>query len=93
MGAILPTSIDADGGKEGYDLALTAAVAEAVSIPVIASGGAGSKEHFYDVLTEGKAAAALAASVFHYQSFSIAAVKAYLAARGVPVKYEQDPEI
>ncbi|MGI6659904.1 MAG: imidazole glycerol phosphate synthase subunit HisF [Dethiobacteraceae bacterium] len=93
VGAILLTSIDADGGKEGYDLALTAAVAETVSIPVIASGGAGSKEHFYDVLTEGKAAAALAASVFHYQSFSIAAVKAYLAARGVPVKYEQDPEI
>lgn len=85
VGEILLTSIDADGAKAGYDLPLTAAVAQAVSIPVIASGGAGSKEHFYTVLTDGQAAAALAASVFHYQQLTIAEVKEYLAARGVAV--------
>lgn len=85
-GEILLTSMDADGSKNGYDLALTRAVAEAVGIPVIASGGAGSAEHIYAVLTEGKADAALAASIFHYRETSIGAVKAYLRERGVPVR-------
>ncbi|GAB6931698.1 imidazole glycerol phosphate synthase subunit HisF [Calditerricola satsumensis] len=85
-GEILLTSMDADGSKDGYDLALTRAVAEAVGIPVIASGGAGSAEHIYAVLTEGKADAALAASIFHYGETSIGAVKAYLRERGVPVR-------
>ncbi|HZK24610.1 MAG TPA: imidazole glycerol phosphate synthase subunit HisF [Oscillospiraceae bacterium] len=92
-GSILLTSMDCDGAKGGYDLPLTAAVAEVAAIPVIASGGAGSKEDFYTVLTEGKAAAALGASVFHYQQFSIAEVKEYLAARGVPVERERNTEI
>lgn len=87
-GEILLTSMDCDGGKDGYDVALTAAVANAVNIPVIASGGAGTMEHFHEVLTDGKANAALAASVFHYKEFSVAEVKKYLAERGVPVRYE-----
>ncbi len=86
VGSILLTSMDRDGVQDGFDLALTAAVAEAVNIPVIASGGAGSLEHFYTVLTAGKAAAALAASIFHYQQISIAELKEYLAARGVAVE-------
>lgn len=85
-GEILLTSMDADGTKDGYDIALTRAVSEAVSVPVIASGGAGKLEHFYDVLTEGKADAVLAASVFHYGQFSIREVKEYLKARGVEVR-------
>lgn len=85
-GEILLTSMDADGTKDGYDVALTRAVAEAVGIPVIASGGAGKLEHFYDVLAEGKADAVLAASVFHYGQFSIAEVKKYLRERGVEVR-------
>ena len=85
-GEILLTSIDADGHKSGYDMALTAAVADAVSIPVIASGGAGGPEDIYRVLTEGKADAALAASIFHYGSYTIAQVKEYLAGRGVSVR-------
>ncbi len=85
-GEILLTSMDADGTQAGYDIALTRAVAEAVSIPVIASGGAGRVEHFYQALTEGKAEAALAASLFHYRQLSIAQVKAYLHSRGVPVR-------
>lgn len=85
-GEILLTSMDADGTKDGYDIALTRAVSEAVSVPVIASGGAGKLEHFYDVLTEGKADAVLAASVFHYGQFSIREVKEYLRARGVEVR-------
>ncbi len=85
-GEILLTSMDCDGTQGGYDIELTRAVADAVSIPVIASGGAGSLEHFYEVLTVGKADAALAASLFHYQQLTIAQVKAYLAARGVPVR-------
>ncbi len=85
-GEILLTSMDADGTQAGYDIALTRAVAEAVSIPVIASGGAGRVEHFYQALTEGKAEAALAASLFHYRQLSIAEVKAYLHSRGVPVR-------
>jgi len=85
-GEILLTSMDCDGTKAGYDLELTRMIAENVSIPVIASGGAGTKEHFYDALTEGKADAALAASLFHYKELEIADLKDYLAGRGVPVR-------
>lgn len=85
-GEILLTSMDADGTKDGYDIALTRAVSEAVSVPVIASGGAGKLEHFYDVLTEGKADAVLAASVFHYGQFRVREVKEYLKSRGVEVR-------
>ena len=85
-GEIVLTSMDADGTKAGYDLAMTAAVARAVDIPVVASGGAGHPEHLYQVLTAGGAAAALAASIFHYNEFGIPATKAYLAQRGVPVR-------
>lgn len=85
-GEILLTSMDCDGTKSGYDIELTKAVAGAVSIPVIASGGAGTMEHFYDALTEGKADAALAASLFHYKELEIKEVKKYLAGRDVPVR-------
>lgn len=85
-GEILLTSMDCDGTKAGYDIELTRAIAEAVSIPVIASGGAGTLEHFYDALTEGKADAALAASLFHYKELEIMEVKDYLAKRGVSVR-------
>lgn len=85
-GEILLTSMDADGTKDGYDIALTRAVSEAVSVPVIASGGAGKMEHFYDVLMEGKADAVLAASVFHYGQFRVREVKEYLKERGVEVR-------
>ena len=85
-GAILLTSMDGDGTKEGYDLALTRAVAESVSIPVIASGGAGQLSHFYDALTEGKAEAVLAASLFHYKELEIRQVKEYLRERGISVR-------
>ena len=85
-GEILLTSMDCDGTKAGYDIALTRQIAEAISIPVIASGGAGTKEHFFDALTEGKADAALAASLFHYKELEIQEVKDYLADRGVPVR-------
>ena len=85
-GEILLTSMDADGTKAGYDNVLTAAVAERVSIPVIASGGAGAMEHFYDALTVGKADAALAASLFHYKELEIRDLKAYLAGRGIYVR-------
>ena len=85
-GEILLTSMDCDGTKAGYDNALTAAVAERVSIPVIASGGAATMEHFYDALTVGKADAALAASLFHYKELAIGDLKEYLAGRGVPVR-------
>ena len=85
-GEILLTSMDCDGTKDGYDLTLTRAVADAVHVPVIASGGAGKKSHFYDALTAGGADAALAASLFHYKELEIADVKAYLHARGVPVR-------
>ena len=77
-GEILLTSMDCDGVKQGYDIELTRTIAENVSIPVIASGGAGSKEHFYDALTEGKADAALAASLFHYKELEISDLKKYL---------------
>lgn len=85
-GEILLTSMDADGTKAGYDIALTRAVSEAVQVPVIASGGAGELSHFYEVLTEGKADAVLAASVFHYGQFTIRQVKEYLRSRGVEVR-------
>ena len=86
-GEILLTSMDCDGTKEGYDLKLTRAVADAVSVPVIASGGAGTLEHFYDALTEGGADAALAASLFHYKELEISQVKEYLKGKGVPVRW------
>ncbi|WP_027406363.1 imidazole glycerol phosphate synthase subunit HisF [Anaerovibrio sp. RM50] len=85
-GEILLTSMDADGTKDGYDIPLTRAVSEAVDVPVIASGGAGKLEHFYDVLTLGKADAVLAASVFHYGQFTIRQVKEYLRDRGIEVR-------
>ena len=85
-GEILLTSKDADGTKEGYDLEMTKAVAEAVTIPVIASGGAGKLEHLYEAVTIGKAAAVLAASVFHFGEISIPEAKKYLQERGIPVK-------
>ena len=86
-GEILLTSMDADGTKDGYDIPLTRAVSEAVNVPVIASGGAGKLEHFYDVLTLGKADAVLAASVFHYGQFTVREVKDYLKSRGVEVRF------
>ncbi len=85
-GEILLTSMDRDGTKEGYDLALTAAIAEAVEIPVIASGGAGTLEHLYEGFAEGKADAVLAASIFHYRQHTIREAKEYLRARGIPVR-------
>lgn len=85
-GEILLTSMDCDGTKAGYDLELTRTIAEHVSIPVIASGGAGTKEHFYEALTEGKADAALAASLFHYKELEIRDLKDYLAQHKVPVR-------
>jgi len=85
-GEILLTSMDKDGTKDGYDIPLTRAVSEAVNVPVIASGGAGEMEHFYEVLTAGKADAVLAASVFHYGQFTVRQVKEYLKSRGVEVR-------
>lgn len=85
-GEILLTSMDCDGTKAGYDIELTRQITENVSIPVIASGGAGTKEHFYEALTDGKADAALAASLFHYKELEIKDLKNYLADKGVPVR-------
>ncbi|MFO7957239.1 MAG: imidazole glycerol phosphate synthase subunit HisF [Candidatus Brocadiia bacterium] len=85
-GEICLNSIDADGTEDGYELNVTRMVSEAVNIPVIASGGAGKPEHLYDVLTEGKADAALIASMVHYDKYSIAEIKDHLAERGVPVR-------
>ncbi len=85
-GEILLTSMDCDGTKAGYDIELTRQISDAVSIPVIASGGAGTKEHFYDALTAGGADAALAASLFHYKELEIAEVKQYLKDRDIPVR-------
>lgn len=87
-GELLVTSIDMDGTEDGYDLELTRAVAEHADVPVIASGGAGKPEHFLDVLTVGKADAALAASVFHHNKYPIPLVKKFLRERGVPVKLD-----
>jgi imidazole glycerol-phosphate synthase subunit HisF len=85
-GEILLTSMDRDGTKEGYDLELTRAIAEAVSVPVIASGGVGTLEHLYDGIVKGKADAVLAASIFHFGEFTIPQVKEYLRGRGVEVR-------
>ena len=85
-GEILLTSMDADGTKNGYDIPLTRALSEAVEVPLIASGGAGTLEHFADVLKNGKASAVLAASIFHFGEFTIAEAKAYLASQGLPVR-------
>jgi cyclase len=85
-GEILLTSMDADGTQAGYDIPVTRAIAELVRIPVIASGGAGTLEHFYRVLTDGGAHAALAASLFHYGQLTVAEIKGYLAERGIPVR-------
>lgn len=85
-GEILLTSMDGDGTKEGYDIELTRAISQSVSIPVIASGGAGKMEHFYDALTEGGADAALAASLFHFREMEIRDLKQYLFDKGIPVR-------
>ena len=85
-GEILLTSMDCDGTKAGYDIELTRQIADNVSIPVIASGGAGTKEHFYEALTEGKADAALAASLFHYKEMEINDLKQYLSDKGIPIR-------
>lgn len=87
-GELLLTSMDRDGSKDGFDLALTRAVARAVDIPVIASGGVGSLEHFAEGILEGEADAVLAASVFHFGELRIREVKAYLAAQGIPVRHD-----
>jgi len=88
-GEILLTNWDADGHRSGYDLELTRAISETVSVPVIASGGAGDLEHLYQALVIGKADAVLAASIFHYRIYSIRQAKAYLEERGIPVRTEQ----
>ncbi len=85
-GEVLLTSMETDGTKDGYDIPITRAVAEAVGIPVVASGGVGTLEHFYEGFVEGKADACLAASVFHYGELTIGQVKGYLASRGIPVR-------
>jgi cyclase len=85
-GEILLTSIDADGTKDGYDIEVTAAVAEAVPVPVIASGGCGSPDHIYEVLTKGRAEAALAASIFHYGEWTVGGVKDFLREKGLIVR-------
>jgi cyclase len=87
-GEILLTSMDYDGTKEGYDLELTRAISERLSIPIIASGGAGTPEHIYQVLERGKADAALAASIFHYGEYTVRNVKEYLKERGLPIRLE-----
>ncbi len=88
-GEILLTSWDADGHRTGYDLELISAISETVTVPLIASGGAGNLEHLYEALTIGKADAVLAASIFHYRTYSIRQAKAYLAERGIPVRAEK----
>ncbi len=85
-GEIVLTCMDADGTKDGYDLEITRAVADAVKIPVIASGGAGSPQHLFEAVTQGHASAALAASIFHYGEYTIAETKRYMADRGVPMR-------
>jgi cyclase len=85
-GELLLTSWDADGQRAGYDLELTSAISEAVTVPIIASGGAGNLEHLYEALVIGKADAVLAASIFHYQTYSIREAKEYLAERGIPIR-------
>ena len=85
-GELVVNSIDADGTHTGYELRLTRMVAEAVGVPVVASGGAGNPEHMYEVLSKGRADAALAAGIFHFGEFTVADAKRYLADRGVPVR-------
>ena len=85
-GEILLTSMDCDGTKDGYDIELTRTISESLKIPIIASGGAGTLEHFYKALSEGKADAVLAASIFHFREFTIKEVKEYLKSKGVPVR-------
>lgn len=85
-GSILPTSMDADGTQAGYDIPMTRAIADAVSLPVIASGGAGKLEHLYQAITEGHADAVLVASIVHFGKYTIGQIKEYLAERGIPVK-------
>ena len=80
------TCMDADGTQDGYDLEITRAVSEAVAIPVVASGGAGKPEHLYEAVTQGMASAALAASIFHYGTYTIEETKRFMARRGVPVR-------
>jgi len=92
-GEILLTSMDEDGQQRGYDLGLKAAVSECVSIPVIASGGVGALEHLYDGLVIGKADAVLAASIFHFRTFTIPEAKAFLRQRGVPIRQQPPPEV
>ena len=92
-GELLLTSWDADGQRAGYDLELTRAISESVIVPVIASGGAGNLEHLYEALVVGKADAALAASIFHYQTYSIKQVKDYLSQRGIPIRKQLDQEM
>ncbi len=89
-GEILLTSMDCDGTKAGYDLELTRRISEAVPVPVIASGGAGTMDHFYDALTEGKADAALAASLFHFKELRIADVKSFLRKKGISVRIQEE---
>ena len=84
-GTILPTSMDTDGMQTGYDIPMTRAIADAVSLPVIASGGAGTLEHLYDAIVEAHADAVLVASIAHFGTYSIQAMKEYLAQRGIPV--------
>ena len=91
-GEILLTSMDCDGTKAGYDIALTRAISDAVSIPVIASGGAGTKEHFYEALSEGRADAALAASLFHFKELEINDLKTYLQDRNIPMRMKKEME-
>jgi cyclase len=85
-GEIMLTSMDKDGTKDGYDIELTKTISVAVSIPVIASGGAGTLEHLYEALADGKADAVLAASIFHYREYTIKEAKEYLRSKGVPVR-------
>jgi cyclase len=85
-GELLVTSMDTDGHQRGYDLALLRAVADAVDVPVIASGGAGEPAHLYDALTDGASDAVLAASIFHFGTYDIASIKSYLAGRGIPIR-------
>ena len=85
-GEIVLNSIDADGGKPGYDLTITRRISEAVGVPVVASGGAGTLDHMVEVLAEGKADAVLAASIFHFGTYTVSDVKQYLAQHGVPVR-------
>ncbi|MEW6441522.1 MAG: imidazole glycerol phosphate synthase subunit HisF [bacterium] len=90
-GEVLLTSMDRDGTKNGYDIALTRTIADKIGIPLIASGGVGTLEHLYEGLSHGRASAVLAASIFHYREYTIAQVKRYLLAKGVPVRPPSDP--